>query len=411
MRHSTTIAPLLCALLLGCAGDSEEVRNCDVTPIIGKTFALPQAEGDRSFQGHIAFDGQQLWLTHAIAPFEGETIEVRAQRFSCEGESTREAIVMEKQPGLQTEPRIAAHGDKVMIAWANDSQAGQPNLSTHFKVFDREEGPESAPSTHLDTQYKGASVGNTWMPELSASKSGFVVAGLRGVSDFNSFQAFAQRVNDEGELDGDAIDPELTDQVAQEYATASLRDDGSMLLAWKRTDSTTGAEDIVHVEVPANSSTPSSAPVLVGEGAGSMPMHGGNEEVGEYLVFTNADGEIGIKSADLLNAEAPYLTLRETGGSAIYPRVAAGQNAGAAVWMEPTGNSFDAAIHVQGFSGHGFSMEEVGDEIVIETDNPAIGAYRPEIAHIQDSIYAVVWTEGPTSDLQIKWQLIDLQAK
>ncbi len=211
--------------------------------IPGETFALPQSVGDRTFQAHATFDGEAVWLTHAGVPVDQEDIVVSALRIGCDGTVVTPSVRVPEEAGLQTEPRITSDGDHVLLACQRDSQQAGTNLSISYLFFDRVQGPADIALQALQTQYKGAPAGNTWMPELDASESGFVVAGLRGVSDYQSFQSFAQRIDREGMMMGEAINGELQDELSQASASASLSDDGRVLLAWSRT--TTNEEEHV----------------------------------------------------------------------------------------------------------------------------------------------------------------------
>ncbi len=144
----------------------------------------------------------------------------------------------------------------------------------------------------------------------------------------------------------------------------------------------------------------------------AVPMRVGDEQGGmahtngRYIAWNSAAGEVRIKA--MYDPSAPTLTLRETGGNTpIYPRVAVAPGGGAVAWLEIlSGNNTE--VHVRSFSEGESTIEPSSSERIIVTDAPAIGAYRISITHVQDSTYFVTWTEGPTTNLQVKWRLVDL---
>jgi hypothetical protein len=407
-RRTSVLATFCTSALfaVSCAGSDAPVERCASEIVTGTTFAVPQAPGDRSFQAHATFDGNAIWMTHASAIEADESIVVRALRIQCDGTISSEEVGVEAQGGLQTEPRITSHNGRVMLAWQLDDQVSSTNLSTHYKIFDRDEDPALAQAIRLETNYAGAPAGNTWMPELDASDSGFVLAGLRGVNEYASFQAFAQRIDTDGAVVGDAINPELTDELVQNMVSASIDDEGSVVMSWTRA-SDNEQEHAVHVRVEADSDVPANEPIRVCANDCSMVSLGGSGDRGQFLAAVAQDGTIGLKPSTLFNAEAPMLTVGSPGPAPIYPTVAVGPENGALAWLAPT-SGFNAEIHLQGFSVDGSDIALVGSETIVATDNPAIAPYRISLIHIQDAVYMLTWTEGPTAELQVKWRLVDL---
>jgi len=400
------------ASMLAAAGCSESATSddpgCATAVVTGTTFSLPQAPGDRSFQAHATFDGEAIWLTHTSALAEDESMRISALRIQCDGSIASEEVRVEEQSGIQTEPRITRYGDLVMLAWQRDDQVSITNLSTHYKIFNRSEGPSGAVSHKLDTQYAGAAAGNTWMPELDASAAGFVIAGLRGVSDYNSFQPFAQRIDSEGELLGATIDGELSDSLSQDSVTASLKDDGSLIMGWTRESDTTPVY-AVHVRVDAEADTLETPPVRLCADSCSMVSLGGDDDRGDFVTVVAADGTLAIKPSSQFDESAPMLYLGTAGATPLYPTIAVGPQGGAVAWLQPT-TGYNAEIHIQGFGNSDSAMVSQGSEQTIPTENGAIGPYRLSLIHIENSVYMITWTEGPTADLQVKWRFVDLAA-
>jgi hypothetical protein len=405
----TSVLTPICtaALFLAACGNSDAAQEqCATELVTGTTFTVPQTAGDRSFQAHTTFDGNAIWMTHASAIAADESIVVKALRIQCDGTISSEEVGVEAQEGLQTEPRITSHGGKVMIAWQHDDQVSSTNLSTYYKIFDREEDPATSPAIRLETQYAGVAAGNTWMPELDASASGFVLAGLRGVNEYASFQAFAQRIDFDGATVGGAINAQLSDELVQNMVSASLADDGSVVMSWTR-ESDNELEHAVHVAVESDSDAPANEPIRVCTNECSMVSLGGNEHRGQYVAAVAPDGTIALKPSTLFNAEAPLLTVGTPGDTPMFPTIAVGPESGAVAWLSQL-SGFNAEIHLQAFTGDGYDISLVGSEAVVPTDNPAIGPYRLSLIHVQDAVYMLTWTEGPTSALQVKWRFVDL---
>ena len=408
LPRRTSVLSALCFSLLaaGCGGGRDGEERCASEIVTGTTFAVPQANGDRSFQAHASFDGEAIWMTHATAVEADESIVVRALRIQCDGTIASQDVDLEVQGGLQTEPRITSHDGRVMIAWQHDSQTSGTNLSTHYKVFDRDENPSAAQAIRLETSYAGAPAGNTWMPELDASDSGFILAGLRGVNDYASFQAFAQRIDSDGAVVGDAINAQLSDELVQDMVSASIDDNGSVIMGWTRA-SDNEAKHAVHVRIESDSAVPANEPIRVCADDCTTVSLGGNEDRGQYVAAVAPDGTIAMKPSTLFNAEAPMLTVGSPGAAPIYPTIAVGPDSGAIAWLSPT-TGFNAEIHLQAFAGDGNDIALVGGETIVATDNPAVGPYRLSLIHIQDAVFMLTWTEGPTTALQVKWRFVDL---
>lgn len=422
-RLAFSLGLVLLGSLAACASDSGKsssdagevdidaagpANGCTRELVTGTTFTVPQATGDRSFQAHSTFDGNAVWMTHATAVAADQAIVVRALRIQCDGTISSEEVGVQAQGGVQTEPRITSHDGKIMLAWQHDDQVSKTNLSTYYKIFDREDDPGAATAIRLETKYAEVPAGNTWMPELDASNSGFVLAGLRGVSEYASFQAFAQRIDGNGLLVGDAINAQLSDELAQNMVSASLDDDGRIVLSWT-VESDTQVEHALHVQVDAESDEPATPPTRVCADDCTMVSLGGNEHLGQYVATVALDGTIALKPSTLFNPLAATLRLGTPGGAPIYPTVAVGPDNGAVAWLAPI-SGFNAEIHLQAFAADDKGIALLGSEAVVATDNPAIAPYRLSLIHIQDSVYMLTWTEGPTDELQVKWRFVDLDA-
>jgi hypothetical protein len=412
---------LLLALLpgLGACGDSGgnaagdadadvASANCRALLAADQTFALDQEEGARSFQTHAYFDGEAIWIVHAIVPAGVSAIQIQALRVGCDGAVLNPPLIISPDNSFtHTEPRITGYGEHVMVAWQTDSSAVPDNLSTHYRVFDRNAGPLAASATHLDTQYKGASAGNTWMPDLAAGPAGFAVAGLRGVSDFTSFQSFMQRVDFGGAMVGEAVDGELQDGLWQGQAALTLDDSGAAIMAWELT-----AEDdsnyIVQARIGAGQSAPESAPVRMSNDNGSQVSFGSSTAMGSYVVAGRAAGGLIVKPADALDPSSSELVL-DRAKVALYPQVALGNGTGVVGWLENTAG-VEAEIYLQGFTSESANPIAMGGARILATDNATVGAYRLSISHILDQVFVVTWTEGPVTALQVKWRLVDMSA-
>ncbi len=381
------------------------VEDCRTLLAANESFSLPQSAGTRSFQTHAYFDGEAIWIVNAIVPDGVEAIQIQTLRVGCDGSVVNEPVIVSPDDSFtHTEPRITGYGDKVMVAFATDSGT-QPNLSTHYRIFDRREGPGSASNQHLDTQYKAASAGNTWMPELAAGPSGFAVAGLRGVSDFNSFQSFVQRIDTEGTMVGEAVNGELQDGLWQGPANLIMDDAGDVLLAWERNEEDDSIH-VVQVRIAAGKSTPETGPVRVSREKSSQVSIGGDSTQGLYLVSSRAAGGLLLKAATDFDPDSAELQL---GGDklVVYPQVAANEGGGLVAWHEVTTGS-NAGLHLQAFQKESGALVAAGEQVTIATDNPTIAPYKLSLVHLFDQAYFLTWTEGPVSDLQVKWRFVDM---
>ncbi len=386
--------------------DVAEGDDCRTLLAANQTFALPQEERARSFQTHAYFDGQALWFAYAFVPADVDAIQIRALRVQCDGSiASAPVIVSPDNSFTHTEPRIAGYGDKVMIAWSTDNGSQPSNLSTHYVVFDRLEGPANARSVHLDTQYKSASAGNTWMPELAAGPSGFAVAGLRGVNDFQSFQSYVQRVDSDGLMMGAAVDGELQDGQYQGQANLVMEASGDVILAWERNEEDE-SKHVVQVRVAAGKDVPETGPVRVSREKSSQVSLGGEEGLGYYLVSGRSAGGLLLKSAVDFDPDSNELKLGES-KLAISPQVAASEGGGLVAWLE-TSAGFEAELYWQAFQNQDGSLVAIDEPRMVATDNPSIGAYRLSLVHLHDEVFMLTWTEGPVSDLHVKWRFLDL---
>ncbi len=382
---------LLLALLFGCEPEPDEPpveTPCSEQDLPRHRFELTADAHAARIHPQSVLAGNRIWTVYnAPQPDGSGDFATFVVAHDCSGTETHPPTRLTESPGNQTDPAIALSGDRMLVAWQVDA-GGSPNLSIHTAVLGLGGGIVRA-DRELAMQREGElHVGNAWMPRVAALPDGFALAGSRGVD--NTFQAFVQRLDVEGEADGESVDLFLNPGFAQLEPTVvtSGRD---ITVAWS-SDLTTG--EVEAWRLPANSdeaiqlwTSPASGGVR-GASLGSDVFIAAHEEGGPGL----------MPVIHRLGTDAPIFS-PDIAVSGHTVGLAAGADDLLFAWHQGTPTNaelFAVAVDASGVPAEVFEPEYERQVVAYPADVAAIGA---------DGFF-ISWVEGEALDYQLFGQFI-----
>ncbi|MEO1271894.1 MAG: hypothetical protein AAFX99_27685, partial [Myxococcota bacterium] len=184
----------------------------------------------------VAFDGQGVWMVFNVVDANSRLFHVYATRLACDGTTLVEPMRIDEPPDLnKTDPAVAISDQRVLFAWMTDSSCcddNPNNLDIHYRLYDLQGMPLHNDRTLESTRMGNAEPGNAWLPIPVGLPGGpFALVGSWAHQDTNRFQIFAQRLDRDGELVGDAVDAALEPERSQLYPSAAAADDGTLHMA------------------------------------------------------------------------------------------------------------------------------------------------------------------------------------
>lgn len=221
------------------ASEDEDVvmaNGCEALFDPGFTFELDRNGEPTQIHADSVFDGENIVTAYVSRSTTGENFDLWLSVASCGATTTRAPLlVVDSAHGNVTEPQLALGTDgNLLLVWQLDDGSGADNLSLWSRRYDAALEPLND-AHRLELRRDGtANLGNTWMPALEPTASGFALAGAWAHEDAERFQVFAQELDASGEPVGDAIDLELEPTVTQVFPALAvgLNDVG---VAWERT--------------------------------------------------------------------------------------------------------------------------------------------------------------------------------
>ncbi|MDP7039958.1 MAG: hypothetical protein QGI45_12420, partial [Myxococcota bacterium] len=244
------LSSLLVSLLLGACTDAlkpfDEDKNpsqtsaaCMDTLTLDQPFALYDI-GIDPLQIHLysLYAAESLWLAYNLrnANPDNAYANTALLGLSCDGEvRVEETVVNVEDTNNHTDPVLAYHGDRVLVAWQSDTLALSPqNLDVRFRLYDTFGQSLTSTDQVLETTVNDVAEGaNAWMVAASpAGADGFAIAGVRGHSAASGFQAFWQNLSSSGARIGDTVDLSLEANVGHTYPTLASDGDNT-LMAWE----------------------------------------------------------------------------------------------------------------------------------------------------------------------------------
>lgn len=266
------------------------------------------------------------------------------------------------------------------MSWTvDDGSGGGSNLQILRRLVRSDGTVVGSGDARLTTQWRGVDVTANHVGFVVAhGPTGFAIAGVRGLPEATTFQVFAQALDEEGALVGEALAPLLEPMVSQGPAAAAFTPAG-LRVAYERGDASTeivlaGAGLDAPVSITA---TGASAPGFVADATRALVAY--------------ADGD-DVRVIDVVDPAAPReLAVLGMPGPDHSPRLVLDGGGGAAlIWMHVL-SGIRNQVWAARLDGTG------AGEPRLLFDAPGAPAYVPSIAHVEGDVFFVVWSEGERS--------------
>jgi hypothetical protein len=415
IRHAVWLLAVLVAA--ACGGDDDAGADAGGTdadvaagcaPVLDTTFDLDATGLATQIHASVAFDGDALWLAYN-APDDLGTggFDVFLSRIACNGTRLLDPIpVSTNANSNDVDPTVVLGDDRVYVVWAADNGTGIDNMDILYRVFDRDGAPIMASNRILETTRDGDPVtGNAMFPTVTAlPDGGFAIAGVRGLEETGTFQAFVQRMDASGEPVGAAFDGYFEVGVTQTSPAVAASSDGAMHIAWERSEAV-DEDYVVRGRVAANDTTVApSPPPTVGVGEAASPNLAIGHEGNVYLSYVApSTGDLVIEDGADLGDSPPSATFGGLGRLDHSPVVATDVGGGAVAYHRNI-SGFRNEVIVQAFSYDGAEFV-VDAEVSAAAEAPP---YAPAFAAIGDRVYFVAWSEGTSPAFYLKGRFIRL---
>jgi hypothetical protein len=367
-----------------------------------RVIAIDQGGDTTQIHAAALFDGEGVWVVFN-RPEDGDTglFDVFAVRFGCDGEPSIPVFaVQDESAGNDVDPTIAISNDRLLVAWnVDDGSGGTANLQVRYRLFTLD-GTPVGDQRQLATSRGGTPVTDNHLGvAVAASDDGFVIAGARAVPEAMRFQAYAQRIDLDGELDGEALEGALEPMVS--HGNVAVAAPGAdVWLAYEREPD--DMSPIVNVLRAGD--TP--GPALTGFTSSSGPdLAAVDGHVWSAFAAEGATGEVNITLTDVALAIDDREPLRwgELGRLDHGPKIAVGTDGALAVaWYRNI-----SGIRNELWAAPIDASGALGDEVMIYGD-PGAAPYQPAITHVMGSFWFVAWSQGTSPDLRLRGRFVEL---
>jgi len=361
-------------------------------------FADPIAlyPGGPKTQIHVAgaSDGASVWAAFSLPDVNGK-FDTLATRIGCDGQVLVEPFLLHESPLYsEMDPAIAVVGGKVLVAWQQDTGLFPDNLSTYFRVFSADGELLSEAPVDLPTLAPGtAATANSWMPAVTATESGFVLATAAAVEGAQGFQVVLTGVSGDGTVAEEGTLAAFDPTASQVYPALAYHQ-GNVLVAWTR--QVVEGDDKVQFAVQESSGsmlTPSDASALGTSFSGSVA--GGDAA---YLAFdSGTDGKRTIQIRSLTAPESPACELGGAGLLNHTPAVVSLAGQPAAIWYENQGG-LKNHLYLQRCSGFPDSPAAAG--ALTKINNTYAAPYPAALTRVNDHVVFAAWSEGVSPDFE-----------
>lgn len=279
---------------------------------------------------------------------DGDGTAVIGQFFDASGNKVgSELTINSGSVGDQQIPSVAALGDdSVVVVWETAADGDYFSSSFSFRVFDSSGNPSGNEVT-IAPEIDGLRYGD---PQVAAlSDGGFVISyTFRDTTqDPSTTQVFAQRYNDAGVAQGDAIlVVEKDDEGSPQAPTVEGLSDGGFVVSFEY-----------------------------------FPNSGGGDDLNLLARIYDANGD----------AAGDQVAIETGSGKAKEASIVALDDGGFAVtWSGPTGGEFERGILLRLFDGDGVAQSEA---VVVNTVNTQsyYGQNEPDLVLLANGSLAVAW--------------------
>lgn len=367
---------------------------------LDQTFELVQATTGTQIHVDAALGKDRLWLAYNMVG-AGSDFEVFLSAISCAGKPLGAPIRVTTGSGRNnTDPVLRISKEAIFVVWSSDNHgAGGSNLDIVYRTFNPDGSPRMAAERDLDTSYQGKAVtGNHWLPNaVLVDDRTLAIAGVRGIVDAPSFQTFAQRIDADGELVGEALSLKVEGDHAHGFPDMGKDREGRLYVAWERSKApdykpTLLAQARLDDSFALLDAEPQN--LLGGAQQTDKPRYGRRSQRRDPLLLTfhdPADDRIIV-----LDAEKPQVTpLRAGSAGKVHQGSALSTHDGRGLlaWHQMVQGTVAKTV-VQGFAYDGSSFALGAEQVLADETLP----YGPTVLHVANDTYFVGWTATTSAD-------------
>jgi hypothetical protein len=396
---------------LGDAGGSD--GGADAGPracadVLAESAAFDVDPDGIDTQIHAAaiFDGERVRVVYDL-PDEAGTFDVFTTTVECDGAVGTPARVNTTDAN-ETDPVIARAGDRVLVAWsADDGTGGTDNMHAYYRVLALDGTALSDTDVELRTMREGAVVPDNHFASavVALPSGGFAVAGVRALAAIDRFHAYAQEMDADGALVGEALEPIFEPGVGHWNATATVSG-GEVIVAWDRNE----AMMMDQVWLGGASGTP--APELAVDGLattfGASLAADASDPSRVYAALAGdvIPGATDIRLTDVERplAERPVEVLgaaRVVDHSPVIAPSSDGGGGAVAYYRNVSGLSNRLIVQRFTYDGTDFT---IGPELEVVSMRAA--PYPPAITHVLGDLYFVAWSEGTSPAFRLRGRFV-----
>ena len=291
--------------------------GCEALFDPGFTFALDRDGETTQIHADAVFDGEAVVVVYVSRSTKGVGFDLWLVRATCGALMDGDPVLIaSSDEGTIIEPQIAIGPDGAhLLVWQLDDGSGSDNLS----IWSRTVGPDLMPTSEAArlalTRGGVENTGNTWMPALATTTSGYALAGAWAHADAERFQVFVQELDTSGAPVGDAIDVELEPEVTQTFPAIAVGGN-EIGVVWDRAPDD-GETELRRAVVDLESRAVSGHETL-GTGAGGAVAHTGVSFVwggalgGDIVVWRSGNSiTLGASGTNV----APVFSVHQTTGA------------------------------------------------------------------------------------------------
>jgi hypothetical protein len=383
------------------AAQPSALEQCLGELTLDQPFALDPGGPTTQIHVDVAFDGRGLWIAYNLPDLAGG-FDVFLARLACDGTPLVPAFrANTTTAGNDVDPSLALDGDRLALVWTSDNGTGVDNMDTYVRTFHADGTPRMSADRTLETTRLGTPVtGNVMDPRLVLLPvSGMAIAAERGLDETGTFQVFVQRLDDDGNLQGEAIDVVIESAVTQSMPGLAATANGDLYLSYSRATAS-GEQQILQTRIPAGSSTPDPLPprLVVSWNADLYSaMSSTADGLGAYLTY-GIDANVVVMDGDSLTAGAPFATFGQGGGLDFGSRVVAAPGGGVVFWYRNI-SGFRNELYAAAFADDGAALTP--SPTVLITPGP-VPPYGVAATHVDGELYFVAWSAGTSPDFRLQ---------
>lgn len=375
--------------------DGAAEPSCGELADTGESFDIAIEAGSTAIHPDVAFDGSALWITFAL-PDDHTQFDVWATRVGCDGTELVPPLRLNTaQDANEGDPAIAVSGDRVLVAWLSDTGQAPNNLELWARLLATDGTPVWAEDRRLRPHFDGQpNALNTWMPELEGEPGGgFILTGAWGVPPVPAFQAFWQRLDEDGELVGEAVEASRDADHGQTEPDVAVAGSGQdVLVGWYRS----GVDDADAVEYRRfDGTSPQGAPAVVSGVEGSRVSVAFGAD-GTPLVAASNDSNP-ASDITVVNGSGSVLTTMDSGGLDHTPTIATdGTGAAVVVFFRV----------VRGFANELYAQAVDADEPTRLDDTGLVAPYETTLVSVGGGLFFTVWSEGENPEFTLRGRFV-----